>query len=140
MKITNSVVNVDLNYNRILFRFIYNSRYGWKKISLVYNVNDYEEVSGRQTSQLMMKSLVKFLKNENFIYGSYDLDKNKDETVKDNLRRELGHEYSSKYRVKCVKTTYIDVVKLMLIHVSMLSQKFLDWQYWCSGYNCHVHI
>ncbi|XP_075223842.1 atrial natriuretic peptide receptor 3 [Lycorma delicatula] len=70
-------------------------RYKWYKVMLVYDKDGCGQISGKHTCKLMMETFVEQLKGKgNFHYGSFDLEKNKD-SLQDNLRREIGSEYTS---------------------------------------------
>ncbi|GLG93659.1 hypothetical protein R5R35_008096 [Gryllus longicercus] len=69
-------------------------KYGWKKVMMVYEKNGYSRVAGEHTCHLFMQSLVGELKKKKFLYNAYDMDKNPDVPVKENLRREMQLTYS----------------------------------------------
>jgi len=71
-------------------------RHQWRKILLIYDTLGYAAVSGFQTCYLMMTSLVSQLKQNNITYSAYDTDKNRQNSIKENLKREMGFTYSSK--------------------------------------------
>ncbi|XP_076394980.1 atrial natriuretic peptide receptor 1 isoform X2 [Megachile rotundata] len=50
-------------------------RYEWRKVHLMYATNGQSEVAGRHTCQLMMKSMVEFVKKQrNFTFGTLDVE------------------------------------------------------------------
>lgn len=63
---------------------------------LVYDKEGCRRVSGKHTCKLMMETLVDQLKKRGIHYGAYDMEKNND-TIQENLRRELGYMYNSEY-------------------------------------------
>lgn len=67
----------------------------WSKVALVYERNGLTNVSGKFTSKLMMETLVEYLKIKGINYRAYDLGKN-NLSLAENLKREIGNEYSSK--------------------------------------------
>ncbi|CAH1398450.1 unnamed protein product [Nezara viridula] len=73
------------------------SWFKWSKVALVYERNGLTNVSGKFTSKLMMETLVEFLKIKGINYRAYDLEKN-NLSFAENLKREIGNEYASKWQ------------------------------------------
>lgn len=66
---------------------------------IVYDIESYREVSGRQSCALMSKTLVEMIKNNNktvIRYDVYDLGKYSDGKLAEHLRKEVGLKYTSK--------------------------------------------
>lgn len=57
---------------------------------LVYDKDGCRRLSGKHTCKLMMETLVESFKGRNIHYGYYDLDKNRAQSLRDNLQREVG--------------------------------------------------
>lgn len=64
---------------------------------LIYETNGQSQVGGRHTCQLMMKSMVEFIKKEhNITYGTYDIEttitSDYPEVLKDHVSNSYGGE------------------------------------------------
>ncbi|VVC30620.1 Periplasmic binding protein-like I,Receptor, ligand binding region [Cinara cedri] len=72
-------------------------KYSWKHVLLVYEIEGYSKVSGKQSCSLMTKTLVESFKGEAGIqYDAFDLSKNPQNNLTENLRIEASNKYSSK--------------------------------------------
>ncbi|KAI4498918.1 hypothetical protein M0802_006093 [Mischocyttarus mexicanus] len=68
--------------------------YDWKKVHLLYATNGQRQVAGRHTCQLMMKSMVEFIKMEpNFTYGNFDFEAIMPEDYLETLKVHIGNSY-----------------------------------------------
>ncbi|KAM0730711.1 Atrial natriuretic peptide receptor 1 [Formica fusca] len=69
-------------------------RYNWRKVHLVYATNGQSQIAGRHTCQLMMKSVVEFLKKEHDItYGTFDVEATTPNDYPEALRDHVGSSY-----------------------------------------------
>lgn len=85
-------------------------RYSWKQVLLVYDIDGYWKVSGKQSCSLMTKTLVEMFKgNASIRYNAFDLSKNPQNNLTENLRAEAGSKYSSKpaHRVRTRTVSFI---------------------------------
>jgi len=72
-------------------------RYSWKNVLLIYDVDAYWRVSGKQSCGLMTRTLVEMFKgNASIRYDVFDLSKNPQYNLKENLRREVSSQHTSK--------------------------------------------
>ncbi|XP_059474478.1 atrial natriuretic peptide receptor 1 isoform X2 [Neocloeon triangulifer] len=94
-------------------------KHRWRKLLLIYDTFGYAAVSGFQTCYLMMTSLVSLLKQRNFTYSAYDTDKNRQSSIKENLRREMGYVYS--IVVICANQTTVREILLAAEELNMVS-------------------
>ncbi|KAL4112843.1 hypothetical protein QTP88_016563 [Uroleucon formosanum] len=66
------------------------NRYSWKNVLLIYEIDGYWEVSGKQSCSLMTKTLVEMFKgNASIRYNAFDLAKNPQNNLTENLRNEI---------------------------------------------------
>lgn len=73
-------------------------RFSWKNVLLIYDIDGYGKVSGKQSCGLMTKTLVEMFKgNASVRYDVFDLAKNPQNNLTENLRNEVGSEYTSKH-------------------------------------------
>jgi len=79
----------------IFFAFLFpRIRYKWRKVDLVYATNGQSQVAGRHTCQLMMKSMVEFIKKEqNITYGTFDVEATTPSEYPEALRDHIGSSY-----------------------------------------------
>ncbi|CAB0033004.1 unnamed protein product [Trichogramma brassicae] len=74
--------------------------YAWKKIHLLYDTNGQAKVAGRHTCQLMMKSIVEYIKKRRDLeYGTFDLDATKISDYPQILKEHVGTSYAGKFSV-----------------------------------------
>ncbi|XP_043500000.1 atrial natriuretic peptide receptor 3 [Polistes fuscatus] len=73
----------------------------WRKVHLLYATNGQRQVAGRHTCQLMMKSLVEFIRMEpDFIYGNFDFETTMPEDYLETLKVHVGNSYGV-YKIPC---------------------------------------
>lgn len=73
-------------------------RYSWKNVLLIYDIDGYWKVSGKQSCGLMTKTLVEMFKgNASIRYDAFDLAKNPQNNLTENLRNEVGSKHTSKH-------------------------------------------
>ncbi|OAD52020.1 Atrial natriuretic peptide receptor 1 [Eufriesea mexicana] len=73
------------------------NRYKWRKVHLVYATNGQCQVAGRHTCQLLMKSMVEFIKKEpNFTFGTFDVETTVSEDYSEVLQNHVGNWYGGK--------------------------------------------
>ncbi|XP_078038727.1 atrial natriuretic peptide receptor 1 [Augochlora pura] len=74
------------------------NRYEWRKVHLVYATNGQSRVAGRHTCQLMMKSMVEFIKkHSNFAYGTFDVENTEIGDYPEALRDHVGYGYGDAF-------------------------------------------
>ncbi|CAK9824817.1 Atrial natriuretic peptide receptor 1 [Anthophora retusa] len=74
------------------------NRYEWRKVHLVYATNGQSQVAGRHTCQLMMKSMVEFIKKQpNFTFGTFDVETTVAEDYTEALKDHVGNWYSDAF-------------------------------------------
>ncbi|XP_076650294.1 atrial natriuretic peptide receptor 1 [Halictus rubicundus] len=74
------------------------NRYEWRKVHLVYATNGQSRVAGRHTCQLMMKSMVEFIKKQpNFSFGTFDVESTEPGDYPEVLRDHVGNWYSDAF-------------------------------------------
>lgn len=79
----------------VLFLFNLYVSYKWRKVHLFYATNGQSQVAGRHTCQLMMKSIVEFIKKEhNITYGTFDVEATTPKDYPEALRDHVGNFYS----------------------------------------------
>ncbi|KAG7200777.1 hypothetical protein KM043_003154 [Ampulex compressa] len=79
-------------------------RYEWRKVHLVYATNGQSHVAGRHSCQLMMKSMVEFIKKEqNFTYGTFDIEATPIGDYAEAMRDHVGNWYSG----RCFSNLYL---------------------------------
>ncbi|XP_012055566.1 PREDICTED: atrial natriuretic peptide receptor 1 [Atta cephalotes] len=68
--------------------------YEWHKVHLIYATNGQNQVAGRHTCQLMMKSMVEFIKKEhNITYGTFDVEATTPSDYPEALKDHVSHSY-----------------------------------------------
>ncbi|XP_029343212.1 atrial natriuretic peptide receptor 3 isoform X1 [Acyrthosiphon pisum] len=72
------------------------NRYSWKNVLLIYDIDGYWKVSGKQSCGLMTKTLVEMFKgNASIRYDAFDLAKNPQNNLTENLRNEVGSKHTN---------------------------------------------
>ncbi|XP_032687886.1 atrial natriuretic peptide receptor 1-like isoform X2 [Odontomachus brunneus] len=72
--------------------------YKWRKVHLVYATNGQRQVAGRHTCQLMMKSMVEFIRKEQHItYGTFDIEGTSPKNYPEVLREHVGSAYGDAF-------------------------------------------
>ncbi|XP_076630684.1 atrial natriuretic peptide receptor 1 isoform X3 [Colletes latitarsis] len=95
------------------------NRYEWRKVHLVYATNGQSQVAGRHTCQLMMKSMVEFIKKQpNFSFGTFDLETTVVRDYPEALRDHVGNWYS--VVVMCANSTTIREILLAAEELGMV--------------------
>ncbi|KOX79706.1 Atrial natriuretic peptide receptor 1 [Melipona quadrifasciata] len=69
------------------------NRYEWRRVHLVYATNGQSQVAGRHTCQLMMKSMVEFIKKQNFTFGTFDVETTASKDYAEALQNHVGNWY-----------------------------------------------
>ncbi|XP_029671492.1 atrial natriuretic peptide receptor 1-like [Formica exsecta] len=94
-------------------------RYNWRKVHLVYATNGQSQIAGRHTCQLMMKSVVEFLKKEHDItYGTFDVEATTPNDYPEALRDHVGSSYG--VVVMCANSTTIREILLAAEELGMV--------------------
>ncbi|XP_072759992.1 atrial natriuretic peptide receptor 1 isoform X2 [Anoplolepis gracilipes] len=94
-------------------------RYDWRKVHLVYGTNGQSQVAGRHTCQLMMKSMVEFIKKEhNITYGTFDIEATNPNDYPEALRDHVGSSYG--VVVMCANSTTIREILLAAEELGMV--------------------
>ncbi|XP_053977333.1 atrial natriuretic peptide receptor 1-like isoform X1 [Hylaeus volcanicus] len=94
------------------------NRYEWRRVHLVYATNEQTSVAGKHTCQLMMKSMVEFIKTQpNITFGNFDLESTK-ESYPNALRNHVGNWYS--VVVMCANATTIREILLAAEELGMV--------------------
>ncbi|XP_076164770.1 atrial natriuretic peptide receptor 1 isoform X2 [Ptiloglossa arizonensis] len=74
------------------------NHYEWRKVHLVYATNGQSQVAGRHTCQLMMKSMVEFVKKQpNFAFGTFDVETTVVGDYPEALRDHVGNWYGDAF-------------------------------------------
>ncbi|XP_031787909.1 atrial natriuretic peptide receptor 1 isoform X3 [Nasonia vitripennis] len=108
-----------LSFRDIAFVFIDQmKRNRWKKMHLLYDTNGQNVVAGRHTCQLMMKSMVQFVKKEEIDYGTFDVDSVHVKDYPEVLRDHIGNVYS--VVVMCANATTIREILLAAEELGMV--------------------
>ncbi|XP_050448836.1 atrial natriuretic peptide receptor 1-like isoform X4 [Cataglyphis hispanica] len=94
------------------------NRYNWRKVHLVYATNGQSQVAGRHTCQLMMKSVVEFIKKEHIIYGTFDIEGTTPNNYAEALREHVGNSYG--VVVMCANSTTIREILLAAEELGMV--------------------
>ncbi|XP_058797834.1 atrial natriuretic peptide receptor 1 isoform X1 [Phymastichus coffea] len=95
------------------------SRHRWRKVDLLYDMNGQTQVAGRHSCQLMMKTMVEYLKrNEELSFGNFDVSVSKVEDYADVLRERVGNAYS--VVVMCANATTIREILLAAEELGMV--------------------
>ncbi|XP_014598913.1 PREDICTED: atrial natriuretic peptide receptor 1-like isoform X2 [Polistes canadensis] len=91
----------------------------WRKVHLLYATNGQRQVAGRHTCQLMMKSLVEFIRMEpDFIYGNFDFETTMPEDYLETLKVHVGNSYG--VVVMCANSTTIREILLAAEELGMV--------------------
>lgn len=70
-------------------------RYKWQKVHLFYLTNGQSRIAGKHTCQLMMKSMVEFVKRrQDFSFGTFDAETTSPKDYVEALRDHVGNTYS----------------------------------------------
>ncbi|XP_014488988.1 PREDICTED: atrial natriuretic peptide receptor 1-like [Dinoponera quadriceps] len=95
------------------------NRYKWRKVHLVYATNGQSQVAGRHTCQLMMKSMVEFIKKEQDItYGTFDVESTTHKDYPEALKEHVGSSYG--VVVMCANSTTIREILLAAEELGMV--------------------
>ncbi|KAL0132007.1 hypothetical protein PUN28_000049 [Cardiocondyla obscurior] len=95
------------------------NRYKWHKVHLVYATNGQSKIGGRHTCQLMMKSMVEFIKREhNITYGTFDVEATTPSDYPEALSDHVGNSYS--VVVMCANSTTIREILLAAEELGMV--------------------
>ncbi|XP_025266935.1 atrial natriuretic peptide receptor 1 isoform X3 [Camponotus floridanus] len=95
------------------------NRYNWHKVHLVYATNGQSQVAGRHTCQLMMKSMVEFIKKDHHItYGTFDVEATTPNDYPEALRDHVGSSYG--VVVMCANSTTIREILLAAEELGMV--------------------
>ncbi|KAK9308862.1 hypothetical protein QLX08_001278 [Tetragonisca angustula] len=73
------------------------NRYEWRRVHLVYATNGQSQVAGRHTCQLMMKSMVEFIKKQNFTFGTFDVETTVSIDYAEALQNHVGDWYGDAF-------------------------------------------
>ncbi|XP_032687891.1 atrial natriuretic peptide receptor 1-like isoform X4 [Odontomachus brunneus] len=93
--------------------------YKWRKVHLVYATNGQRQVAGRHTCQLMMKSMVEFIRKEQHItYGTFDIEGTSPKNYPEVLREHVGSAYG--VVVMCANSTTIREILLAAEELGMV--------------------
>ncbi|XP_076759178.1 atrial natriuretic peptide receptor 1 isoform X3 [Xylocopa sonorina] len=95
------------------------NKYKWRKVHLVYATNGQSQVAGRHTCQLMMKSMVEYIKKQSKItFGTFDV-----ETTMLNYTEALQNHVGNWYGVvvMCANSTTIREILLAAEQLGMVS-------------------
>ncbi|XP_018313431.1 atrial natriuretic peptide receptor 1 isoform X3 [Mycetomoellerius zeteki] len=93
--------------------------YKWRKVHLIYATNGQNQVAGRHTCQLMMKSMVQFIKKEhNITYGTFDVEATTPSDYPEALKDHVGHSYG--VIVMCANSTTIREILLAAEELGMV--------------------
>ncbi|XP_076164769.1 atrial natriuretic peptide receptor 1 isoform X1 [Ptiloglossa arizonensis] len=95
------------------------NHYEWRKVHLVYATNGQSQVAGRHTCQLMMKSMVEFVKKQpNFAFGTFDVETTVVGDYPEALRDHVGNWYG--VVVMCANSTTIREILLAAEELGMV--------------------
>lgn len=87
------MINSGFLFEKRLISFSYE----WRKVHLFYATNGQIQVGGRHSCQLMMKSMVEYLKKEpNFTFGTYDIETATSVDYSEALKTHVGTSYGGK--------------------------------------------
>ncbi|XP_018358837.1 PREDICTED: atrial natriuretic peptide receptor 1-like isoform X3 [Trachymyrmex cornetzi] len=93
--------------------------YEWHKVHLIYATNGQNQVAGRHTCQLMMKSMVEFIKKEhNITYGTFDVEATTPSDYPEALKDHVSHSYG--VIVMCANSTTIREILLAAEELGMV--------------------
>ncbi|XP_074116091.1 atrial natriuretic peptide receptor 1 isoform X4 [Cotesia typhae] len=94
-------------------------RYNWKKVHLVYDPSGQRKIAGRHTCQLMMKSMVQFIKLRGDItFGNFDIEGMTTEEYRESLKTNVGNNYA--VVVMCANSTTIREILLAADELGMV--------------------
>ncbi|XP_036142551.1 atrial natriuretic peptide receptor 1 isoform X2 [Monomorium pharaonis] len=94
-------------------------RYEWHKVHLIYATNGQSQVGGRHTCQLMMKSMVEFIKKEhNITYSTFDIETTTTSDYPEVLKDHVSNWYS--VIVMCANSTTIREILLAAEELGMV--------------------
>ncbi|XP_026301091.1 atrial natriuretic peptide receptor 1 isoform X2 [Apis mellifera] len=95
------------------------NRYEWRKVHLVYATNGQSQLAGRHTCQLMMKSMVEFIKKQpNFTFGTFDVETTVPKDYPEALQNHVGNWYG--VVVMCANSTTIREILLAAEQLGMV--------------------
>ncbi|XP_043518997.1 atrial natriuretic peptide receptor 1-like isoform X2 [Frieseomelitta varia] len=94
------------------------NRYEWRRVHLVYATNGQSQVAGRHTCQLMMKSMVEFIKKRNFTFGTFDVETTVSIDYAEVLQNHVGDWYG--VVVMCANSTTIREILLAAEQLGMV--------------------
>ncbi|XP_071865791.1 atrial natriuretic peptide receptor 1 isoform X2 [Bombus fervidus] len=95
------------------------NRYEWHKVHLVYATSGQSQLTGKHTCQLMMKSMVEFIKKQpNFTFGTFDVETTVPEYYAEALQSHVGKSYS--VVVMCANSTTIREILLAAEQLGMV--------------------
>ncbi|KAI4496755.1 hypothetical protein M0804_000565 [Polistes exclamans] len=96
----------------------------WRKVHLLYATNGQRQVAGRHTCQLMMKSLVEFIRMEpDFIYGNFDFETTMPEDYLETLKVHVGNSYGADMAVNSFTRKFIgslDPFLFIFLHTTFI--------------------
>lgn len=102
-------------------------RYEWRKVHLVYATNGQSQVAGRHTCQLMMKSMVEFIKKQpNFTFGTFDVETTVPEDYAEALKDHVGNWYGGKSDIRARNCVSRTLSLLLLLLQSFTRTRFLQ--------------
>ncbi|XP_044585548.1 atrial natriuretic peptide receptor 1-like isoform X3 [Cotesia glomerata] len=94
-------------------------RYNWKKVHLVYDPSGQRKIAGKHTCQLMMKSMVQFIKLRGDItFGNFDIEGMNTEEYRESLKTNVGNNYA--VVVMCANSTTIREILLAADELGMV--------------------
>ncbi|XP_034940601.1 atrial natriuretic peptide receptor 1-like isoform X3 [Chelonus insularis] len=94
-------------------------RYNWTKIHLVYDPNGQRQLAGKHTCQLMMKSMVQFIKKrQDITFDSFDVETKAREDYRELLETNVGNSYS--IVVMCANSTTVREILLAAEELGMV--------------------
>ncbi|XP_046432627.1 atrial natriuretic peptide receptor 1 isoform X3 [Neodiprion fabricii] len=94
-------------------------RYKWRKVHLFYVTNGQTKLAGKHTCQLMMKSMVEFVKKrQDFTYGTFDAETTSPKDYAEALRDHVGNSWS--VVVMCANATTIREILLAAEELGMV--------------------
>lgn len=87
------MISAKFNFFSIFFFFLISHE--WRKVHLLYSTNGQSQVIGRHTCQLMMKSMLEFIKKQhNITYGTFDIEATSPRDYSEALKDHIGNSYS----------------------------------------------
>lgn len=85
---------------RITLKYIYFFRFKWKKIAFMYEREDLNELAGTRSCQLMLSSVIEFVKTDMTTRDDGDIQLAK-VTYRQYFLNSVGTNYASKYLLFC---------------------------------------